>query len=667
MVSIPRSLRQSLSTGQVIPFVGAGASMAVEHVNGNPLFPSWQELLLNGANWLAAECEEDEAAVVRSLLRSRTPQYLQAAKHLRDYLGEAIWYDFLVSQLDPLRTDAIEESLALTRSIWSLDSNLILTTNYDRVLYWTCPDIAELSIWDIQATAAQARFLRDGSVKKPTVWHLHGHIRNPSEMILTPDGYSRLYGRSDVRYKAALKTLQHQLTAKSFLFIGFSFSDNHFGVELSGMADFFDGSTGPHYALIHEDRLELFRQQELPVKAVPFQDFGAPLLGLLEELGKYRKKQSYEGKSRRGSMSKEAKNTDRQSGSTLEIRVQLSRQGRQSKLDYTLTTDINDLKNCQISGPSEVWPVDRHEEIVAEIEKYDKGLDTGGGLLLEREGAEKIAEMGRKLYRGLFPLEMREIYERIRNRLDSIHIVSNEFSIPWEIIKPFRTGRVTSFDDDFWSMEYSLTRWGSVQHGPVEAIRMKNLLAVDAGLVSGLDMLRGAGQEISYLEELISRHRDARLLTLREPSLANLVQAFRDEDFDFFHFVGHEGSKLSDRPGAALVLQDRTLAADTLRSFAGDAIRRLRPVFFLNAGRSGFGWAQILIDLGVGAFVGPLWLARDSLSSEFSRVLYSGLEQGLTFGDAGRSARVHLRRLDPGALTPLAFAVYAHPRARLRF
>ncbi|HYN21916.1 MAG TPA: SIR2 family protein [Thermoanaerobaculia bacterium] len=286
---IPRSLEEALRDGRAIPFVGAGVSMAVERVGGGRIFPSWKQLLLDGAARL--EQEGRNAGVVRALLEDEEPDYLQAAKRLRDKLGP-LWGPFLKDAIDVSRTDTADESLALARAVWRLGSRLVITTNYDQVLRWSCPEEwrDDLKIWDVNAPAEQAEYLRRGELRAPTVWHLHGHIDNAASLILTPDGYATLYpaaGESEPRHQAALETLRHLLASRSFLFVGFSLDDEHFGVELRRMLDTFEGFGGPHYALVHQRHVERLRALGSPVELVAFEDFGEPLLGLLGELSRH--------------------------------------------------------------------------------------------------------------------------------------------------------------------------------------------------------------------------------------------------------------------------------------------------------------------------------------------------------------------------------------------
>jgi hypothetical protein len=289
MPSLPRSLEEELRDGRVIPFVGAGVSMAVERVGGGRLFPSWKQLLLDGADRL--EQERKNADVVRALVNDDPPDYLQAAQKLRDKLGP-LWGDFLKDAIDVPRSEVADWSLGLAQAVWRLGSRLVITTNYDQVLRWAGPEEwrDDLKIWPVKATAEQAEYLRRGDLRAPTVWHLHGHIDSASDLVLTPDGYASLYpseGETEPFHKAALETLRHLLASRSFLFIGFSLDDDHFGVELQRMLDTLEGFGGPHYALVHKRDEERLRRLDKPVELVVFDDFGEPLLTLLGELARH--------------------------------------------------------------------------------------------------------------------------------------------------------------------------------------------------------------------------------------------------------------------------------------------------------------------------------------------------------------------------------------------
>jgi tetratricopeptide (TPR) repeat protein len=287
-MAIPRTLEERLRSGKIVPFIGAGVSIAVRNKETDaPLFPSWKQLLERVAQRLEAEQKGSYALVVRGLLAIEKPDYLDAARRAREGLGGAVWVEFLKEQLDRPSERVDNENLSLARAAWRLGSQLLITTNYDRVLHWACPQPNDYRSWDIEAPAEQVGALRTG-VQHPTIWYLHGRIDNATNLILTPDGYRHLYpeaGEAEHRYHAALATLRTLLASHSLLFIGFSLDDAYFGLQLRDVDEIFHGVPGPHYALVRAADQERVRTLNLPVDIVSFADFGAPLLDLMRALG----------------------------------------------------------------------------------------------------------------------------------------------------------------------------------------------------------------------------------------------------------------------------------------------------------------------------------------------------------------------------------------------
>jgi tetratricopeptide (TPR) repeat protein len=281
-MDIPQQLEKNLKCGKVIPFVGAGVSMTVLAQSGESLFPSWKALLMAAADRLEKEKKVDDMTLVRSLVNKG--RLLEAAKEAQLGLG-ANWYDFLISQFDKTSDEAQDASLELARLVWRLGSNLIITTNYDNVLHWACPQLSDLTKWNIEAAVEQCNLMRNG-VKKSTIWHLHGHIGDSANIILTPDGYQRLYAddSTEKRYVAAIQTLHHQLATHSFLFIGFSLADEDFTDQLRMLEEVYQGAAGPHYVLLPEAQRDHFKSPTSAIEPVFFQSFGEPLLNCLRHM-----------------------------------------------------------------------------------------------------------------------------------------------------------------------------------------------------------------------------------------------------------------------------------------------------------------------------------------------------------------------------------------------
>lgn len=284
---VPRSLEDALRDGLVLPFAGAGVSMAVHDRSGRPLFPSWRGLLEGAADELERE-GRPEAEVVRAELRLARPDLLRAAGTARRSLGGR-WLGFLQSALDPPNEVVDDGSLALARAVWALGSPLVITTNFDRVLRWACPKPQDIRIWDV-ASGGVAEIQRR-AVRRPTIWHLHGHLDALENMILTEEGYARLYGdpaTGAARHDAALHTLRGVLAGHSLLFIGFSLADEHFFAQVRWVHERFGGFGGQHYVIATDADAPTLRHtlDGLPIDVLPVAGFGAPLLEYVERLGR---------------------------------------------------------------------------------------------------------------------------------------------------------------------------------------------------------------------------------------------------------------------------------------------------------------------------------------------------------------------------------------------
>jgi hypothetical protein len=288
LMSFPRSLVEALHRKQLIPFVGAGVGMAVRRVSdGSPLFPSWPALLTGAATRLGEEGRHKDAALVNALLALDAPRLLDAAQEAKRALGPT-WNRFLVEQLSPDAKDVQPASLELARLVWGLGSQLVITTNYDAVLRWACPDPSNLREWSIETPSGLIELLQ-GAVHRPTVWHLHGTIHHVDDIILTPDGYTTLYPPTptvEVRYRAALESLRTQMAGRTLLFVGVSLEDRVFGDQLRWVSQAFRGAAGPHFALVRREERRAFEQRaaELPVELVEFEAFGEPLHARLRAL-----------------------------------------------------------------------------------------------------------------------------------------------------------------------------------------------------------------------------------------------------------------------------------------------------------------------------------------------------------------------------------------------
>jgi hypothetical protein len=287
MNSLPSTLIEALKNRSVIPFVGAGVSRAVTDESGQNLFPTWREFLLAAAERLRDERMIPQANRVQATVEC--DDYLDAAKVARNALGPT-WFDFLKAQFDPPASRARPAGLELARVVWRLGSPLAVTTNYDRVLAWASPPDEAPRHWSVSDRVNLVDIQKD-CVGQPTIWHLHGLIDRPEEIILTPDGYNKLYptgGQINDAYEAALTTLRYLLTARTFLFIGFGMEDA-IQQQIRWVRETFAGAGGKHFVLVRsKDQAAIEKELHgLSVQPIPFSDFGQPLLELLGDMARH--------------------------------------------------------------------------------------------------------------------------------------------------------------------------------------------------------------------------------------------------------------------------------------------------------------------------------------------------------------------------------------------
>lgn len=291
---LPASLIERVQKRMLIPFVGAGVSRAVLHQRTRkPLFPSWSELLQRAATRVRGENKADVATLIRNLIRNgKSEDFLDAARRAREALLGSLWSDFLAAEIDRDESDAAPDSLALAQTLWTLGSKLIVTTNYDQVLQWAYykqtgrrAQVANIS------APVQLPAIISNSVQVPTVWHLHGSVQDLANIVLTPDGYQRLYpinGSSKPVHEGALMTLNTLMAGYAFLFIGVSFTDQIFAAQMQWINELFKEHNGPHYLLVRAAELASTqaRLAGLKLVCIPYADYGRPQVELLEELAK---------------------------------------------------------------------------------------------------------------------------------------------------------------------------------------------------------------------------------------------------------------------------------------------------------------------------------------------------------------------------------------------
>jgi hypothetical protein len=240
----PIRLRESLASGKLVPFVGAGVSMHASSL------PSWSELL----EQLLSEgvgrrfIDQNEEQRLRQLKQS------QRLDELATELVRALPKSLFVGTLERLfDRDAQTADLTAHGAIVSLGPSMVLTTNYDRLLEHAIARIIGRSPAVFTHLSAD-NFLRrlNGplSQKRPLVLKLHGDITDPSSIVISRNDYSRILHDN----KALHAAMSVVLATRTLLFLGYSLRDRDLLHWLEAQAALVKQSGSPHYMLVDPEK-----------------------------------------------------------------------------------------------------------------------------------------------------------------------------------------------------------------------------------------------------------------------------------------------------------------------------------------------------------------------------------------------------------------------------
>ena len=333
------------------------------------------------------------------------------------------------------------------------------------------------------------------------------------------------------------------------------------------------------------------------------------------------------------------------------------------KIEFTILVSASDPAlelNLKSFGPFtlEVDPSAFFETFFKEIE--DLPADTPE----QRKIADRrLAAKGAYLTETLMPPELRDTMWRLRDKLTSIIVQSEEPWIPWELCRLVgheADGRTV--EGPFLCEAFAVTRW-LPGLGFKRPLRVNNLALVVPG-DSGLPL---ATAERDYVLSLAAA---GRTVTAIDPTFTAVQDAFVAGAYDAWHFTGHGVAKDSNPDKSAITLAgDEPFSPEDVSGQAAN-VGLAHPLVFFNAcqvGRSGMaltgigGWARRFVQVGAGAFIGAYWSVYDEAAFAFAKEVYARLLASMPIGEAVKEARIAVRA--EGDPTWLAYTVFADPLA----
>ncbi|MBB3059272.1 SIR2 family protein [Microbulbifer rhizosphaerae] len=219
-----------LEEDNVAIFAGAGLSSSAGYVN-------WRELLRPLANELSLDIDEEQDLVGVAQFYLNENGRNRISQQLMDEIATA---------KQPTENHEILSRLPI-KTYW--------TTNYDKLIEKSLESVGK--IVDVKYTnnhLATTKRKRDSIVYK-----MHGDIDHPDIAVLTKDDYEKY----PLKMKPYITALSGDLVSKTFLFVGFSFTDPNLDYIMSRVKAYFEEHQRQHYCIFKQCSKTDFENSQL--------------------------------------------------------------------------------------------------------------------------------------------------------------------------------------------------------------------------------------------------------------------------------------------------------------------------------------------------------------------------------------------------------------------
>lgn len=360
------------------------------------------------------------------------------------------------------------------------------------------------------------------------------------------------------------------------------------------------------------------------------------------------------------------------------IRIDESIVGTDSRLRIRVTVGP-DAAECETPIADKAAFISRTYEKVAgiraelaEITDRDKRA---------RRGRDRLRRLGMGLAQALFSPKVLAFLWTAKDDLDGLIVqTAGELDIPWEVVHLVPPPGVADDRKPRFLSGYGLTRWVYDTAHPTElTVTAAGVRFVCPDYADRHLRLAHTAEERKFLEERFAA-------TTIDPDDADGITGLMRQGFDLLHFAGHGRWSAAPPQVQELLLAAFSETEDLpLARYSDGELRRdlpdrgriddadTGPFVFLNACDIGRlpagpaalgGFPEAFLRGGAAAFVGCSWAVGDEPASTFVEAFYLALaDDRLTMAEATRKARHAANEV--ADLSELAYAVYAHPRARI--
>ncbi|MDP9649685.1 SIR2 family protein [Paraburkholderia caledonica] len=217
-----RAFTDGLVDNNVSIFAGAGLSASLGYVN-------WKELLRSVAEELGLDIDRETNLVALA-------QYHLNERRNRSELNRRI-----ISEFSDIRKPTTNHEI-LAR----LPISTYWTTNYDRMIETALEQANKIA--DVKYEVRQLK--KTTPNRDAIVYKMHGDVEHPDDAVLTKDDYEGYFRK----HEPFVTALSGDLTAKTFLFLGFSFSDPNIDYVMSRVRVTLHQAPKQHYCIMRREQ-----------------------------------------------------------------------------------------------------------------------------------------------------------------------------------------------------------------------------------------------------------------------------------------------------------------------------------------------------------------------------------------------------------------------------
>lgn len=314
-------------------------------------------------------------------------------------------------------------------------------------------------------------------------------------------------------------------------------------------------------------------------------------------------------------------------------------------------------------GVTEIW---RLSSLAPDLVKEKmarfmaKNTSPLGRIAALRGAGARFFEASPKLFQKVF-------WELIDRNLPlrTISILTEEPSIPWELMVPKRPG--DEEDREPLGVVYLVSRWTAQSH----ILPPQRVPLTDAFVVAPRDSrLTSAEEEVQMIEKELQIQR------IDPASLDSLNDSLGQQGRSLLHFICH--GKSGSAGSQVLVLERlEELEVDQFQELPGikKAFRSAKPFVFLNACEVGRqepalvgagGFAEAFMNMGASGVIAPLWSVKDAVAHKIAEVFYDRIkkEPNTPFAQILADLRKESYVEGGGEDTYAAYCFYGDPLAR---